>query len=660
MKRMRLLFVVLATLIAFAAVNAQTNTVLTVQTDKPVAEIQPTMWGVFFEDINFGADGGLYAELVKNRSFEFDEPLMGWKEQKSDKFSMNNNSGATVILNRGDESTNTRFARVKVNSNDSYALINEGFFGMGIQQGVEYKFSLLARLGEGQGRFRVELIDDQSAVIASTEIRPEDKEWKKYNATIISKSTSAKARLRLAFAEKGSVDIDVVSLFPANTWKNRPGGLRADLVQLLYDLKPGFLRFPGGCIVEGRDLSSRYQWKKTVGNPEQRELLINRWNMEFKHRPAPDYFQSFGLGFYEYFLLSEDIGAAPLPILSCGMACQFNTAEMVSMDQLDPYIQDALDLVEFANGELTTKWGKLRADMGHPKPFGLRMIGVGNEQWGPEYIARYKVFQKAIKDKYPEIKIVSGAGPFPEGEMFDYASRELKELNAEIVDEHYYRAPDWFFKNVTRYDKYDRTGPKIFAGEYAAQSAAVASPENKNNWQCALSEAAFMTGLERNADVVHLASYAPLLAHREGWQWTPDLIWFDNLKAYGTPNYFVQKLFSNNKGTHVLPILNGTENVTGQNDIYASAVWDNTTKEVILKIVNGSSLAQQTEIQLTGNKKLSTSGSVILLASDLTNVNSFDDPSKIKPAVSTIEVKGKVIKTQLAPYSLSVIKVKTR
>jgi alpha-L-arabinofuranosidase len=660
MKRMRLLFVVLATLIAFAAVNAQTNTVLTVQTDKPVAEIQPTMWGVFFEDINFGADGGLYAELVKNRSFEFDEPLMGWKEQKSDKFSMNNNSGATVILNRGDESTNTRFARVKVNSNDSYALINEGFFGMGIQQGVEYKFSLLARLGEGQGRFRVELIDDQSAVIASTEIRPEDKEWKKYNATIISKSTSAKARLRLAFTEKGSVDIDVVSLFPANTWKNRPGGLRADLVQLLYDLKPGFLRFPGGCIVEGRDLSSRYQWKKTVGNPEQRELLINRWNMEFKHRPAPDYFQSFGLGFYEYFLLSEDIGAAPLPILSCGMACQFNTAEMVSMDQLDPYIQDALDLVEFANGELTTKWGKLRADMGHPKPFGLRMIGVGNEQWGPEYIARYKVFQKAIKDKYPEIKIVSGAGPFPEGEMFDYASRELKELNAEIVDEHYYRAPDWFFKNVTRYDKYDRTGPKIFAGEYAAQSAAVASPENKNNWQCALSEAAFMTGLERNADVVHLASYAPLLAHREGWQWTPDLIWFDNLKAYGTPNYFVQKLFSNNKGTHVLPILNGTENVTGQNDIYASAVWDNTTKEVILKIVNGSSLAQQTEIQLTGNKKLSTSGSVILLASDLTNVNSFDDPSKIKPAVSTIEVKGKVIKTQLAPYSLSVIKVKTR
>jgi alpha-L-arabinofuranosidase len=660
MKGLRLFLPTVMAVSAIITLHAQTKTVLTVHTDERVAEIQPTMWGVFFEDINFGADGGLYAELVKNRSFEFDEPMMGWRDEKSDKFSINSLSGSTVILNRGQsELANRRFARVKVNTTDSYALINEGFFGMGIREGVEYNFSVSARQEEGTAAFRVELLDEQSVVIASTVIRPGSSEWKDYKAVLVPKSTVAKARMRLAFFEKGITDIDVVSLFPSNTWKSRPGGLRADLVQLLYDLKPGFLRFPGGCIVEGRDLATRYQWKKTIGKPEERDVMINRWNTEFKHRPAPDYFQSFGLGFYEYFLLAEDIGASPLPILSCGMACQFNTAEMVSMDQLDPYIQDALDLIEFANGDVSTKWGKLRADMGHAKPFGLTMLGVGNEQWGQEYIARYKVFAGAIKEKYPKIKIVSGAGPFPDGELFDYASRELRELNADIVDEHYYRAPEWFFTNVTRYDSYDRTGPRIFAGEYAAQSVATVSPKNENNWQCALSEAAFMTGLERNADLVNLASYAPLLAHREGWQWTPDLIWFDNLNAYGTPSYFVQKLFANNRGTHVLPVFNGKEKVVGQDNIYGSAVWDDKSGEVVLKLVNNSPTAQKIDVQLTGKKKFSKSGSVTELKSDLSEVNSFEDPSKIKPVASTIEISGKTITPELAPYSLTVIRVKT-
>src|SRR5882762_109701 len=237
------------------------------------------------------------------------------------------------------------------------------------------------------------------------------------------------------------------------------------------------------------------------------------------------------------------------------MACQFNTAEVVPMEQLDPYIQDALDLIEFANGDANSTWGKLRIAMGHAAPFNLKMIGVGNEQWGPQYIERYQAFVKVIKEKYPSIKIVTGNGPFPSGELFDYADKELRALHAEIIDEHFYNKPEWFLKNSTRYDKYDRKGPKIFAGEYAAQSVAIASPDNKNNWDCALAEAAFMTGLERNAEVVTMCSYAPLFAHTEGWQWTPDLIWFDNLKSYGTPNYYVQKLFSSNKGTQVLPIL---------------------------------------------------------------------------------------------------------
>jgi alpha-L-arabinofuranosidase len=546
--------------ISFSGV-AQQNQVLTVTVDKPVGEIQPTMWGIFFEDINFGADGGIYPELVKNRSFEFDTPLMGWKEETSDRFSINLKSGVTLIMNEGDNDNNPRFARVKVNADKAYALVNEGFFGMGFKSGLPYDFSIMMRPIDGNVSVVVELIDPQQKVLASSAVKTDSKEWKKYKTSVTPAATVPKGKLRLSFSGTGAVDIDMVSLFPTDTWKKRPGGLRADLVQLLYDLKPGFLRFPGGCIVEGRDLSQRYQWKKTVGNLDDREVLVNRWNTEFRHRPAPDYFQSFGLGFFEYFQLAEDIGASPLPILSCGMACQFNTAELVPLDQLDPYIQDALDLIEFANGPVTSKWGKLRADMGHPDPFNMKMIGVGNEQWGPQYIERYKLFEKAIKSKYPSIGIISSAGPFPDGELFDFAWEELKSLNVEIVDEHYYRNPEWFFQNANRYDKYDRNGPKIFAGEYAAQSVAVASPDNKNNWQCALSEAAFMTGLERNADVVHLTSYAPLFAHAEGWQWTPDLIWFDNLNAYGTANYHVQKLFANNKGTHTLSVKNGNENV---------------------------------------------------------------------------------------------------
>jgi len=437
--------------------------------------------------------------------------------------------------------------------------------------------------------------------------------------------------------------------------------LRNDLIQLLADMKPGFLRFPGGCIVEGRELATRYQWKKTVGKVDDRELMVNRWNTEFKHRPAPDYFQSFGLGFYEYFQLSEDIGAEPLPILSCGMACQFNTAELVPMDELDPYIQDALDLIEFANGAVTSDWGKLRASMGHPAPFNLKFIGVGNEQWGPQYIERYKVFASAIKAKYPAIKIISGAGPFAEGELFDYASKELQELNADIVDEHYYKKPEWFLQNAKRYDNYDRKGPKIFAGEYAAQSKETVSPDNKNNWLCALSEAAFMTGLERNADVVHLSSYAPLFAHAEGWQWTPDLIWFDNLNSYGTPNYYVQKLFANYKGTNVLSILSGTEKVTGQNGLYASSVWDKNTKEIIIKLVNTSDKEQTIDLKFDGSKKLQTKGSVLVLKSNqLDDVNSFENPKQISPVESSITGKSKNYKVTLSANSFSVVRLKAQ
>ena len=636
-------------------------TKLTVQVDKPIAEVQPTMWGIFFEDINFGADGGLYAELVKNRSFEFANPMMGWKEQKFDRFSLNKESGSTSIINHGDgEASGPRFGRVTVNAEKGYGLTNEGFRGMGVKKDIQYNFSILSRYHEGNTKLRLELVDEKGTVLAEASVAPSEKAWKEYTATLKPTATAAKAKLNIWFEGKGVVDIDMVSLFPQDTWKQRPKGLRADLVQLLADMKPGFLRFPGGCIVEGRELATRYQWKKTVGKVEDRELIINRWNTEFNHRPTPDYFQTFGLGFFEYFQLAEDIGASPLPILSCGMACQFNTAELVPMDELDPYVQDALDLIEFANGPATSKWGKLRVDMGHPAPFNLKFIGVGNEQWGPQYIERYKVFTKAIKEKYPEIVIVSSVGPFPDGELFDFAAKELKDLKAEIVDEHYYKNPAWFLENSNRYDNYDRTGPKIFAGEYAAQSVAIASPDNQNNWNCALSEAAFMTGLERNADMIYMASYAPLFAHAEGWQWTPDLIWFDNLRAYGTPNYYVQKLFATNKGTHALSILSGKEKVNGQQGIYASSVWDKGSKEVIVKLVNATDKIQTADLQLTTGKRISSEGTMIVLAAEnLEAVNSLDNPTQISPKQQAIKVKGKNTTVTLPAKAMIVVKIKT-
>jgi alpha-N-arabinofuranosidase len=651
---------ILSILAAASLTYASAQTPITIQADKPVSEIQPTMWGIFFEDINFAADGGLYAELVKNRSFEFATPLMGWTEEGRQRFALSN-AGQALIVNEGSVMANRRFARVSVLQDKGYGLTNEGFRGMGIKKDLQYNFSILTRVRDGNTKLRIELVNEKGEVIGQSELMPTGTEWKINRLSFKATQTAAKAKLHVWFDGKGTIDVDMISLFPQDTWKGRERGLRADLVQLLADLKPGFVRFPGGCIVEGRDLSQRYQWKKTVGNVEDREMIINRWNTEFNHRLAPDYFQTFGLGFFEYFQLAEDIGAEPLPILSCGLACQFNTAEVVPMDQLEPYVQDALDLIEFANGDVSTKWGKLRATMGHPKPFNMKFIGVGNEQWGEQYIERYKVFEKALKAKHPNIKIVSGTGPFPEGEFFDYAQRELKALKADVVDEHYYANPEWFLKNATRYDNYDRSGPKIFAGEYAAQSVAIASPENKNNWECALSEAAFMTGLERNADVVHLASYAPLLAHAEGWQWTPDLIWFNNLESYATPNYYVQQMFSTNKGTHTLSVLNGKEKVVGQQGIYASAVWDKNSKEIIVKIVNSSDKEQRQDLQLATGKKPGSEAELFRLkADDLKAVNTFEQPKAVAPVRETVTVKGKKITLSLPAKSFTVLKVRTR
>ncbi|GGP04829.1 alpha-L-arabinofuranosidase [Cloacibacterium rupense] len=619
-------------------------------------KIQPTMYGIFFEDINFAADGGLYAELIKNRSFEFDEPLTGWKQPNTKTLSPNLDSGF-LIIHTDASKTNKNYARITVLNDKNYLLENEGFRGIGIHQGEKYDFSFyLENVSGNIKEMKAELIDEKGQSIVAVSIPVSGKGWQKYAAVFSPKRTVEKAKLQITFVGNGVVNMDMISLFPQDTWKGRKGGLRKDLVQKLYDLKPGFLRFPGGCIVEGRTLAERYQWKKTIGKVEDRENLINKWNNGFAHRLTPDYWQSFGLGFFEYFQLSEDLGAEPLPILSCGMACQFNTAELVKMEDLDPYVQDALDLIEFANGDISTPWGKVRAEMGHPKPFNLKFIGIGNEQWGEDYIERYKVFEKAIHAKYPKITIVSGSGPSPDGEFFEYGWKELKKLNAQIVDEHYYNSPEWFLENATRYDKYDRKGPKVFAGEYAAQSVGVVKPENKNNWLTALSEAAFMTGLERNADVVTMTSYAPLLAHADGWQWTPDLIWFNNLSTYATPNYYVQKLFSNNKGTDLLKITENGKALTGQKKLYSSAVFDEKSKEIIIKIVNAD--IQPKEMNLnTKNLRFGDKMIKIILSADTLDTENSFTSEPIQPKENSESIKRGKISTEIPPKSVVILKI---
>lgn len=629
--------------------------VYAIDANKIKAHVQPTMYGIFFEDINMGADGGVYAELVKNRSFEFNMPLMGWTELNRD-----GAKGSILILNRGAANPdNPKFIHVTSKSAKGHGLINEGFHGMGIKKNGQYNFSVLAKQASGVNvTLQIELVNSKDEVIGSASVSPSSKEWKKYSASFTATETEPKASLRILIKGAGSIDLDMVSLFPQDTWKQRHGGLRADLVQKLADMKPGFLRFPGGCIVEGRELNTRYQWKKTIGDVANRRMIINRWNTEFAHRPAPDYYQSFGLGFLEYFEMAEDIGASPLPIINCGMACQFNTCELVPVNQLGPYVQDALDLIEFANGSVNTKWGKKRAELGHPRPFNLKMLGVGNEQWGEQYIERYKIFEKAIHAKYPPIKLVSSLGPAPNGDIFNFSNKTFRNLKASILDEHYYSSPKWFLENVKRYDNYDRKGPKIFAGEYAAQSVSGGSPDNKNNWECAIAEAAFMTGLERNADVVSMASYAPLFANVEGWQWTPDLIWFDNLRSYGTPNYYVQQLYSVNKGTDVVPLTLNNETVTGQDGCFATAALDANAHELIIKMVNTCKEEQKADFIVDG-LKIGSNGTLTLLQSDdPASVNSLDNPLAISPQKSEIIVNDNHIKLSLKPYSFNVIRVK--
>ncbi len=636
---------------AGVALQAQTTREIVVNTAKLGPEIQPTMYGIFFEDINYGADGGLYAEMVKNRSFEFPQNLMGWDtfgnvELRTDNPAFDKNPHYIRLSNPGHRERRT-------------GIQNQGFFGMAVKAGEEYRFTTWARTPagvSGSQKIRIDLVNPANDAVVSQEIEIAGGEWKEYETILKPSQGFERGLLRIFFIGRESVDMDHLSLFPVDTWKGRKGGLRKDLAQALYDLKPGVFRFPGGCIVEGIDLDTRYQWKNTVGPVENRPLNENRWNYTFAHRMSPDYYQTCGLGFYEYFLLSEDIGAEPLPIVNCGLACQYQTnneSGWVPLDQLDPYVQDALDLIEFANGDVSTKWGGLRAQMGHPAPFNLKYIGVGNEQWDAVYTERLEVFTKALRKEYPEIQIIGSSGPSADGKEFDYLWPEMKRLKVDLVDEHYYRDAAWFQGNAARYDNYDRKGPKVFAGEYACHAKV------PNSFESALSEAAFMTGLERNADVVPMATYAPLFAHVDGWQWRPDLIWFDNLRSVPSINYYVQQLYAHNAGTNVLSLTENKQNLTGQDGLYASAVYDKKENAYIIKVANIAAKAQPLNIAFKGMKKGETfsAGTMTLLHSDDLNItNTLDAPGNVLPSIGVAYAEGHEFNTEIGPHTFAVYK----
>ena len=659
-------------LLTVVTLGTTAQSVMDINTKKLGAPIQSTMYGIFFEDINYAADGGLYGEMIKNRSFEFPQHLMGWQA-----------FGCVDVKDDGPFARCPHYVELSAadHKDRRTGLTNEGYFGIGLKKGEQYRFSVWAKAPKGNGTIRVQLINensmDERQQFAEQTLDITSADWKKYTLTLTSPLTLKHAKLRIFLKGANSVALEHISLFPVNTFKNRENGMRRDLAQALADLHPGIFRFPGGCIVEGTDLDTRYQWKNTVGPVENRPLNQNRWEHTFDYRYYPDYYQSYGLGFFEFFQLSEDIGAEPLPILSVGLACQYQNWEKesahVPMNELQPYIDDCLDLIEFANGPADSKWGKVRADMGHPEPFNMKYIGVGNEQWGEFYYERLKPFVAAIRAKYPNIKIVGTSGPVPEDVpnntyRFEDGWKAMKAQKADLVDEHYYRDEQWFLTHGLRYDTYDRKGPKVFAGEYACHGKG----KKWNHYEAALLEAAFMTGFERNADVVHMTTPAPLFAHVDGWQWRPDQIWYDQTQMFKTVSYYVQQLYATNAGTHVLPLTmtpagkkakpQPVANLEGQNGLFASAAFDSNAGEVIVKVANTSRTAQPVQLNLANMTGATSARTITLSHSGMDDENSIEQPELITPkegsVACTSEKKQLVITDQLPPMSFRIYRVK--
>ena len=616
-------------------------------------EISDLLMGIFFEDINYSADGGLYAELIQNRDFEYDpsdrEGDKNWNSTHSWKLEGEN---ATFTISTSDpiHPNNPHYAVLKTNQPGA-ALTNTGFDGIALKAGEKYDFSLFARIPEGSksGKLLVHLVDADGTVQGETTVTVSSRSWKTYKAVLTAKA-SADTRLELRPQSAGEIELDMISLFPQNTFKGRKNGLRPDLAQTLADMHPRFVRFPGGCVAHGDGLKNIYQWKNTIGPLEARKPARNLWG----------YHQSMGLGYYEYFQFCEDIGAEPLPVLAAGVPCQNSACHGdlrggqqggIPMSEMGAYIQDILDLIEWANGDAKkTKWGKIRAESGHPKPFNLKYIGIGNEDLITDvFEERFTMIYLAIKEKYPEMIVVGTVGPFNEGTDYVEGWKLADKLGVPMVDEHYYQSPGWFLHNQDFYDKYDRSKKtKVYLGEYATHI-----PGRRANMETALTEALYLAALERNGDVVHMSSYAPLLAKDGRTQWNPDLIYFNNREVRPTTGYYVQKLYGQHAGDHYIPSQINLDNQDGRVKLRvgSSIVRDSKTGDVIVKLVNLLPVSIETDVRLPGMDGIQSSATRTVLAGA--------PEATPLPVTDTIEA-GTSFKQELPAYSFTVIRLKTQ
>ena len=624
---------------------------------KPISD---HLIGIFFEDINYGADGGLYAELVQNRDFEY-TPTDNSRKEWNSGYAWSVVSGkdidpVTIGTETPIHENNPHYAILHVPSS-GVRLLNTGFDGIVLKKGERYDFSCFARTGQGGkgGKVVVSLIDKEDREVASAIVKVSSKNWKKCKAVLTAEADVEDARLCIAPSAGGTYHFDMVSLFPQNTFKGRKNGLHADLAQTLADLHPRFVRFPGGCVAHGDGIDNIYDWKGSIGSLEARKPLRNLWG----------YHQTRGLGYFEFFQFCEDIGAEPVPVLAAGVPCQnsgggtqyghddltkYGQQCGIPMEQMPEYVQDVLDLIEYANGDSRkTEWGRKRAEAGHPEPFNLKYIGIGNEDLITEvFEERFTMIYNAVREKYPEVTVIGTVGPFYEGTDYNEGWKLASKLDIPMVDEHYYVAPGWFIHNQDYYDRYDRSKSKVYLGEYAAHL-----PGRPSNIETALSEALYLTAVERNADVVTMTSYAPLLAKEGHTQWSPDLIYFNNSEVKPTVGYYTQQLFGQNAGNHYIPstVILDNERDAVQKRIGMSVVKDDISGDYIVKLVNLLPVEVKTKINMEDISLLRPIATKTVLKGAPTD-------KEAKPLTETFDVNGENIDYTMPAYSFSVIRIK--
>lgn len=615
--------------------------------------ISDKLIGIFFEDINYAADGGLYAELVQNRDFEYSQADVrggnkAWTAEYA--WSSEGDGGSWTVDNKVPiHENNAHYAVLNIKETGNFALINSGFDGIVVRKGEKYDFSMFARQIEGKAGKFVVTIEQDGNIIAQGTVSSPKKDWKKLKTVLKAKSDADNAVLKVKPQGNGQIAVDFISLFPQATFMGRQNGMRADLAQALADLKPKFMRFPGGCVAHGDGLHNIYNWKETIGPLESRKPQRNLWG----------YHQTKGLGYYEFFQLCEDLGCEPLPVLAAGVSCQ-NSSDNgagqqggIPMEQMPAYVQDVLDLIEWANGDAkTSEWGRKRAEQGHPEPFNLKYIGIGNEDLiSKTFEERYLMIIKAIKEKYPEIIVCGTSGPWCEGSDYEAGWQLAKDHDIDMIDEHYYQSPGWFIYHQDYYDNYDRNGSMVYLGEYAAHA-----PGRPSNIETALCEAIHICNLERNGDIVAMSSYAPLLAKEGHTQWSPDMIYFNNKEVKPTVGYYVQKMCGNYSGDeYVSSHLTVNEGRKGVRERLAvSTVRDTKNGKVYIKMVNLLNHPVKGHLRLDNAESLfgentSLKGRLHLLT------GKYDD-TQARPEVTDITVTPD-FEYELPPYSFSLIEL---